>query len=83
MIQFDEPLVEALEEQRDTASVRTRGERYLALLDARPSERILDVGCGGGWLSRALEPREAVQPLAQSPIAGKNLWRGPQSRVRG
>ena len=59
MIQFDEPLVEALEEQRATVSVRARGERYLALLDARPGERILDVGCGGGWLSRALEPRVA------------------------
>ena len=59
MIQFDEPLVEALEEQRATVSVRARGERYLTLLDARPGERILDVGCGGGWLSRALEPRVA------------------------
>ena len=59
MIEFDEAFLEALEARRRSATTRARGERYLALLDARPGEHVLDLGCGGGWLCRALAPRVA------------------------
>jgi ubiquinone/menaquinone biosynthesis C-methylase UbiE len=56
MIEFDEPLLLALEEQRRSASARAKQERYLALLHAQPGQRVLDLGCGGGGLCRALVP---------------------------
>jgi hypothetical protein len=60
-MQFDEPLVEALEEQRATASVRTRGERYLPP-DARGPASAPRRGLRRRWLSRALEPGGSWRP---------------------
>ena len=59
MIEFDEPLLLALEDQRRAGAGSPKIARYLRLLRAQPGERILDAGCGGGWLSRALVPRVA------------------------
>ena len=63
MLEFDASLIEALESSRAAASAELKAERYLAMLQAKPGERILDVGCGGGWLSRRLAP--LVQPAGQ------------------
>jgi ubiquinone/menaquinone biosynthesis C-methylase UbiE len=53
MIELDEAHLLALEEQRRTGP---KASRYLTLLGAQPGERILDAGCGGGWLPRAVAP---------------------------
>jgi arsenite methyltransferase len=45
------------------SSARLTAQRYLAMLRAQPGERILDIGCGGGWLSRRLA--QLVQPDGQ------------------
>jgi ubiquinone/menaquinone biosynthesis C-methylase UbiE len=59
VIEFDESLLLALEDQRRAGVASPKAERYLTLLGGRPGERILDAGCGGGWLSRAVAPRVA------------------------
>lgn len=56
MIAFDEPFLLALEAQRRSAHARAKQERYLALLQPQPGQRVLDLGCGGGDLCRALAP---------------------------
>jgi ubiquinone/menaquinone biosynthesis C-methylase UbiE len=63
MLEFDATLIEGLESSRAAASAELKAERYLAMLQAQPGERILDVGCGGGWLSRRLAP--LAQPAGQ------------------
>ena len=63
VIEFDAALLEALETSRAAPSSQHKADRYLALLDAQRGERILDVGCGGGWLSR--EVARIVQPTGQ------------------
>ncbi len=60
MLEFDVTLLEALESARAAPSSQPRAERYAMMLQAQPGERILDVGCGGGWLSRRLA--FSVQP---------------------
>jgi ubiquinone/menaquinone biosynthesis C-methylase UbiE len=54
MIEFDEALLLALEDQRRAGAGSPKIERYVKLLGAQPGARILDAGCGSGWLSRAL-----------------------------
>jgi arsenite methyltransferase len=61
MIQFDEAYLSQLERYGQSASALTRRERYLALLNPLPGQRILDLGCGSGDLSRVLAP--LVAPL--------------------
>jgi arsenite methyltransferase len=63
MLDFDATLLEALEDSRAASSAQLKGQRYLTMLHARPGERILDVGCGGGWLSRRIAT--LVQPAGQ------------------
>src|SRR5579859_6144156 len=62
-IEFDEPLVEALEDYRAAPAAEAKAQRILSLLHAQSGERILDVGCGGGWLARRMAP--VVQPHGQ------------------
>jgi ubiquinone/menaquinone biosynthesis C-methylase UbiE len=54
MIEFDEALLLAVEEQRRAGAASPKIARYLGLLGAQPGERVLDAGCGGGWLARAV-----------------------------
>lgn len=56
MIEFDESFLLALEEQRRSASARTKQERYLRLLQPQPGQHVLDLGCGGGEFCWALAP---------------------------
>jgi ubiquinone/menaquinone biosynthesis C-methylase UbiE len=62
-IKFEEPLLEALEDHRTAPAAEIKAERVLGLLHPESGERILDVGCGGGWLARRLAP--VVQPDGQ------------------
>src|SRR5262249_40471270 len=55
MIDFDTSLLLALEDHGQAGAGR-KTERYLSLLGAQPGERVLDAGCGSGWLSRAIAP---------------------------
>ena len=55
-IEFDQPFLRALEEQRNAPSALAKRDRYLALLDPQAWERILDLGCGSGSFCRALVP---------------------------
>ena len=59
MIEFDESLLLALEDQRRAGAGSPKIARYLGLLGAQPGERILDAGCGGGWLARAVADQVA------------------------
>jgi arsenite methyltransferase len=63
VLEFDATLLEALESTRAASSAQLKAERYLTMLEAQPGERILDVGCGGGWLSRRLAA--LVEPAGQ------------------
>jgi arsenite methyltransferase len=56
MIRFDEAYLSQLEIYHQSASALARRERYLALLNPLPGQRILDLGCGGGGFSRVLAP---------------------------
>jgi ubiquinone/menaquinone biosynthesis C-methylase UbiE len=56
MIRFDEQYLTHLATYRQSASVLSRRERYLALLNPLPGERILDLGCGSGGFCRVLAP---------------------------
>jgi ubiquinone/menaquinone biosynthesis C-methylase UbiE len=56
MIVFDEAVLIAIDEQRQSASAREKCARYLAMLAPRAGERVLDLGCGSGWLCRTLAP---------------------------
>lgn len=56
MIEFDEAVLLAMEEQRQSASARDKCARYLAMLAPQPGEQVLDLGCGSGWFCRALAP---------------------------
>jgi SAM-dependent methyltransferase len=63
VLEFDTTLLETLERSRAAPSAQLKAERYITMLAAQPGERILDVGCGGGWLSRRVAP--LVQPAGQ------------------
>ncbi len=49
-------LLEGLEAQRAASSPLVKNDHYLSLLHAQPGERVVDVGCGGGWLCRRVAP---------------------------
>jgi hypothetical protein len=66
IIQFNESVLLALEQQRQSASALVKRERYLALLNPLPDEHILDLGCGGGGFCRALAPAAASNSLNAS-----------------
>lgn len=59
MIEFDEAVLLALEDQRRAGAGSPKIARYLGLLGAQPGERVLDAGCGGGWLARAVASQVA------------------------
>ena len=69
-IEFDQGLLEALDDYRAAPQGNAKAERYLGLLRAGSGERILDVGCGGGWFARQLvrlvEPRGRVVGIDNS-----------------
>jgi len=56
MIRFDEQYLLHLETYRHSASALSRRERYLAMLNPLPGQRILDLGCGSGGFCRVLAP---------------------------
>jgi arsenite methyltransferase len=51
---FDEDLLLAMEQQRQSAAARAKFERHLDLLQPQPGERILDLGCGSGTHCRII-----------------------------
>lgn len=57
MIEFNEYLLQSLEEQRQSASARSKQESFLDMLGVLPGQRVLDLGCGSGALSRSVVPR--------------------------
>ena len=73
MFEFTEPLLLAIEAQRHSAGAAAKRARFLDLLDPRPGERILDVGCGSGAYCRALAPFVApdghVTGIDPAPVA--------------
>ncbi len=56
MIEFDGSFLLALEQQRNSQGARVKFEQYLAMLQPRPGEQILDLGCGSGAHCRAMVP---------------------------
>jgi ubiquinone/menaquinone biosynthesis C-methylase UbiE len=55
-IEFDARVSAAMEEHRTTATASSKVQRYLELLAPAAGERVLDLGCGGGWFGRMLAP---------------------------
>jgi ubiquinone/menaquinone biosynthesis C-methylase UbiE len=55
-IEFDARVTAAMEEHRTTATASSKVQRYLELLAPAAGERVLDLGCGGGWFGRMLAP---------------------------
>jgi arsenite methyltransferase len=68
---FDEKIVEQLEVVYRSRDILRRRRLVYEALDARPSDRILDVGCGPGFYSRELldqvGPEGSVTGIDQSP----------------
>lgn len=56
MSEFGESFLLALEEQRRSAGMLAKQERYLALLDPQPGQQVLDLGSGSGAFCRLLAP---------------------------
>jgi ubiquinone/menaquinone biosynthesis C-methylase UbiE len=55
-MEFTEPVLLELESQRRSATAVAKRDRFTALLQPAPGERILDIGCGGGAFCRHLAP---------------------------
>jgi len=53
-------------------------EQTLALMDLRPDENVLDVGCGAGWLSRLIAER-----VTEGRVVGMDLSDEMIRRARG
>jgi arsenite methyltransferase len=68
---FDEKLAAQLEQVYHTPDLLRRRRLARAALDAKPGERILDVGCGPGFylaeLLEEVEPGGSLMGLDQSP----------------
>lgn len=68
---FDEKVVEQLEVLYRSRDVARRRDLVYAALEARPGDRILDVGCGPGFYTRELldrvGPEGALVGVDQSP----------------
>ncbi len=52
-------------------------EPVVALMNLQPSDRVLDVGCGNGWLSRLVAPL-----VAQGCVVGIDVSEGMVRRAR-
>jgi ubiquinone/menaquinone biosynthesis C-methylase UbiE len=68
MIRFDEQYLLHLETYRQSVSELAKRERYLALLNPLPGERILDLGCGGE-LAGLVSPGGRVIGVDLAPAA--------------
>jgi tRNA A58 N-methylase Trm61 len=70
MLQFDEHAARHIQRVYSTPDVVQQRAAVLALLDAQPAERVLDIGSGPGFLVAALAdavgPSGAVHGLDQS-----------------
>ena len=73
MIEFTESMVRELEAQRGSASAAAKRDRYPGLRRPGPGERVLDLGCGGGGVCRAVArlvtPGGSVVGIDCSPAA--------------
>src|SRR3954447_17621828 len=55
-MEFTEPVLLELESQRRSAAAVAKRDRLMDLLQPRPGERVLDIGCGGGAFCRQIAP---------------------------
>jgi arsenite methyltransferase len=55
-MEFNETFLLEIDKSRQSAGGQAKARRYLTLLDPRPGQRILDLGCGSGIFSRMLAP---------------------------
>ncbi len=55
-------------------------EPTLALMDLQPADRVLDVGCGSGWLARRIAPRVPQGLVVGIDLSDEMVGRAERSR---